>query len=75
MTKKEMINHPEHYQGKKFEVIDIIEDFGLGFHLGNALKYILRAGKKDNQQDAYMQDLRKAMWYLNREIEYTDTEY
>lgn len=61
---KEMIDHPSHYQGKKFEVIDIIEDYGLGFNLGNAIKYILRAGHKDS----YIQDLNKAIWYLNREI-------
>lgn len=57
------VNHPSHYQGKKFESIDIIEDFDLGFHLGNAIKYILRAGKKGNK----VQDLKKAIWYLERE--------
>lgn len=61
---KEMVDHPSHYQGKRFEVIDIIEDYELGFNLGNAIKYILRAGHKD----AYEQDLKKAIWYLNREI-------
>jgi len=64
-TKKhEAVNHPSHYQSEKFEVIEIIEAFRLGFNLGNAVKYILRAGKKDN----FTQDLEKAMWYLNREI-------
>ena len=62
--KKEMVDHPNHYQGKRFEVIDIIEDYDLGFNLGNAIKYILRAGHKD----AYEQDLKKAIWYLEREI-------
>ncbi len=57
------INHPKHYKGKKFESIDIIEDFELNFHLGNAIKYILRAGKKGNK----IQDLKKAIWYLERE--------
>lgn len=61
---KEMVDHPSHYQGKRFEVIDIIEDYDLGFNLGNAIKYILRAGHKD----AYEQDLKKAIWYLEREI-------
>lgn len=61
---KEMVNHPSHYQGKRFEVIDIIEDYDLGFNLGNAIKYILRAGHKDG----YEQDLKKAIWYLEREI-------
>lgn len=63
-TKVEMVNHPSHYQGNKFEVIDIIEDYKLGFNLGNSIKYILRAGKKDD----IVQDLRKAKWYLEREI-------
>lgn len=53
-----------YYQGKKFECIDIIEDYDLGFCLGNALKYILRAGKKDDRDE----DIRKAIWYLQREI-------
>ncbi len=61
---KEMVDHPSHYQGKRFEVIDIIEDYELGFNLGNAIKYILRAGHKDG----YEQDLKKAIWYLEREI-------
>lgn len=60
----EKINHPSHYQGQKFEVIDIIEDFDLGFKLGNAIKYILRAGRKGD----VLEDLRKAMWYIEREI-------
>lgn len=59
----DVVDKPPHYQGKKFETIDIIEDFELGFHLGNAIKYILRAGKKDNK----FQDLKKAIWYLERE--------
>ncbi len=60
--KKEMVNHPSHYQGNKFEVIDIIEDYKLDFCLGNAVKYILRAGKKDD----IIQDINKAIWYLER---------
>lgn len=62
--KNKEVDHPSHYQGKKFEVIDIIEDFKLGFSLDNAIKYILRAGKKDD----YKQDLEKAVWYLEREL-------
>jgi|SRR5579864_4970910 len=60
----EKINHPSYYQGKKFEVIDIIEDFELGFNLGNAVKYILRAEKKGG----FEENLSKAIWYLQREI-------
>jgi len=63
----EAVNHPSHYQGNKFECIDIIEDFNLGFCLGNAVKYILRAGKKQDR----IQDLRKAIWYLQRECKNT----
>jgi hypothetical protein len=59
------INHPEHYKGKDLECIQVIEAFDLGFCLGNSIKYILRAGKKGCKKE----DLRKAVWYLNREIE------
>lgn len=61
----ERVNHPAHYQSDRFEVIDIIEAFELNFNLGNVIKYILRAGKKGDR----LEDLRKAQWYLNREIE------
>lgn len=60
----EYVNHPNHYQGKTFEVIDIIEDYELNFNLGNAIKYILRCDKKDCKK----RDLEKAIWYLQREI-------
>lgn len=61
----EMVNHPGHYQSAGgIEVIDVIESFGLGFCLGNAVKYILRCGKKD----AAIQELQKAKWYIDREI-------
>lgn len=61
----EKIDHPDHYaEGRKFEPIDVIEDWELGFCLGNALKYISRAGRKEN----YLEDLLKAKWYLEREI-------
>ena len=59
------VNHPSHYKGANgIESIDVIESFSLGFCLGNAVKYILRAGKKDDRK----QDLAKAIWYLNRAI-------
>lgn len=64
IEEKEMVNHPSHYQGKKFEVIDIIEDYDLNFNLGNAIKYILRCGKKDKAK----QELEKAIWYIQREM-------
>lgn len=62
----EKINHPEHYGGDTlYEAIKVIEAWKLGFNLGNAVKYISRAGKKG---DALL-DLRKALWYLQREID------
>lgn len=62
----DVVNHPAHYTDGKIEVIDFIEDKGLNFHRGNAVKYIARAGKKDPEKE--VEDLRKAVWYLNREI-------
>jgi len=59
------VNHPAHYQGVGLEVIEVIEAFDLNFCLGNAVKYILRAGKKGDTQE----DLMKAAWYINKEIE------
>ena len=64
VPQEEKVDHPAHYQGKGIEVIDILEGFGLGFHLGNAVKYILRAGKKGDE----VEDLKKAIWYIERYI-------
>ena len=61
------VEHPSHYNIGKIEVIDFIEDQNLNFSLGSAIKYISRAGKKDFNK--YVEDLEKARWYLNREIE------
>lgn len=60
------VNHPSHYTDGKIEVIDFIEDKKLGFHLGNAVKYISRAGKKDLNKE--IEDLQKAVWYIERYI-------
>lgn len=60
----ESVNHPAHYKAGGLEAIDVIEAFGLGFCLGNAVKYILRAGRKGDA----VEDLQKARWYLDREI-------
>ena len=63
------INHPKHYcEGRKYEPIDIIEDWGLGMHAGNAVKYISRAGRKGDA----IEDLEKARWYVDRYIEKRD---
>lgn len=64
---RDNVNHPAHYSSGSIEVIDFIEDKDLGFHLGNAVKYISRAGRKD--ADKTVEDLRKAVWYINRQIE------
>lgn len=61
------VNHPSHYTDGKIEVIEFIEDKKLGFHLGNAVKYIARAGKKDPAKT--VEDLEKAIWYIKRYIE------
>lgn len=62
----DVVNSPPHYRGAGgIEAIDVIEKFQLGYHLGNAVKYILRAGRKGPK----LEDLRKAIWYLQREIE------
>ena len=68
-----MVNHPDHYGGgdNPYEVIKVIEAWGLGFHLGNAIKYIGRAGKKGNE----IQDLEKAIWYCKRKIEQLKSEH
>ena len=64
--KNEMINHPLHYGGEDnlYEAIKVIEAWDLGFNLGNTIKYISRVGKKINT----LEDLKKASWYINREI-------
>lgn len=63
---KEAVDHPAHYGGEHdpYEAIKVIEAWGLGFHLGNAVKYLARAGRKGDR----LEDLRKARWYLDREI-------
>ena len=66
------VNHPSHYTSGKIEVIDFIEDKELGFHLGNAVKYISRAGRKN--PDKIVEDLQKAVWYINRQIQRLEKE-
>lgn len=65
---EESVDHPEHYGGAEnpYEAIKVIEAWGLGFCLGNAVKYISRAGKKEAAK--HVEDLRKAIWHLHREI-------
>ena len=60
----EKVDHPAHYRPGVYEAINVIEAWELGFHLGNAVKYIARCGLKG----AALEDLKKARWYLDREI-------
>jgi len=63
------VNKPSHYaEGRQFETIEVIEDWKLSYRLGNCVKYISRAGRKGDRK----QDLEKAAWYLQREIEAID---
>ena len=64
----EQVNHPQHYGGEEnlYEAIKVIEAWDLDFHLGNTVKYISRAGKKGTDKE--LQDLKKALWYLERKI-------
>lgn len=66
---KDKVHSPAHYNTGKIEVIEFIEDQKLNFHLGNAVKYIARAGKKDATRPGQIEDLQKAVWFLNRRIE------
>lgn len=61
------VNHPSHYTQGKIECIDFILDKQMNFCRGNAIKYIVRAGIKDKSKE--VEDLQKAIFYLNREIE------
>jgi len=64
----EIVDHPDHYGGDTtYETIKVIMAWGLGFNLGNCVKYISRAGKKN--QDLILEDLKKARFYLNYEID------
>lgn len=69
MIEKEQVNHPGHYGGENnvYESIKVIDAWDLGFSLGNAVKYISRAGKKNPEKE--IEDLNKAVWYIQHHIE------
>jgi len=69
VDKKEMVHHPSHYGGESnvYEAIKVIDAWDLGFCLGNTVKYISRAGKKNKEKE--LEDLKKALWYLQHHIE------
>ena len=64
IEEKEMVDHPSHYN-QGIETIEYIESWSMNFNTGNVIKYVTRAGSKNNQ----LEDLKKAMWYLQREID------
>jgi len=66
----DVVNSPAHYTYGGIETIDFIEAKQLNYHCGNVVKYVSRAGKKGER----LEDLRKAQWYLNREIERLEKE-
>jgi len=59
------VDHPTHYNTGRIEVIDVIDDWSLGFYEGNIVKYVARSNYKGSR----LQDLEKASWYLSRLIE------
>lgn len=69
---KEAVNHPDHYGGadNTYEAIKVIEAWELGYNLGNVVKYISRSEKKGNT----LEDLQKALWYLEREVQKREKE-
>jgi len=71
IERREGVNHPSYYKRGGIEAIDAIEAWELGFHLGNVVKYIARAGRKTKDG---LQDLKKAEWYLSREIKRMERE-
>lgn len=74
ITSYEHVNHPQHYGGESntYEVIKVIEALDMDFHIGNTFKYIARAGKKGTDKE--IQDLKKALWYLERKIELLENQ-
>jgi hypothetical protein len=64
IEEKEMVDHPSHYN-QGIETIEYIESWSMNFNTGNVIKYVTRAGYKNDQ----LEDLKKAMWYLQREID------
>lgn len=70
----EQVKNPSHYGGKDnpYEVIKVIRAWDMGFNLGNSLKYIARAGKK--HPDKHIEDLEKALWYLQDEIDFLKSQ-
>lgn len=71
----DQVNHPKHYGGEDnpYEAIKVIEAWKLGFNVGNTVKYLARHGMKPGADP--IEDLKKAKWYLEREIKKLEKEY
>jgi len=69
-AQEEAVNHPSHYNAGEFEVIEVIDDWQLGFYEGNIIKYVGRAKYKGKE----LQDLKKALWYLERLVTLKEKE-
>lgn len=80
MPKPDMINYPPHYTSGGIENVDFIMQKELNFCLGNVIKYVVRAGKKKSSNRSItldakaLEDLKKASWYLNKEIEFREAQ-
>ncbi len=72
LPSNDLVNHPDHYTSGGIETIDFIEAKGLGYNLGNAVKYISRSGKKSTSDEVI--DLKKAIFYLAREVKRLESE-
>lgn len=70
IEEKEMIDHPSHYN-MGIEAIDYIESHNMNFNIGNVIKYVTRAKHKNNE----LEDLKKSLWYLQREITNLEGKY
>jgi len=70
---EEKVDHPSHYggAGSTYEAVNVIEALGFNFLIGNVVKYLWRAGRKTGTYAP--EDLRKALWYLEREIHNVST--
>ena len=73
LASNDTVNHPSHYTQGKIECIDFIEDKRLGYHLGNACKYIVRCQLKNGGKNR-IEDLKKAAWYIDRQIKLWEAE-
>lgn len=70
LSPRDDVNNPSHYRRTNLQPIEVIERWNLPFHLGNVIKYVVRAGHKDPAKTK--EDLKKAIWYLKRYIETLD---